>query len=130
MYVRETHTPYGCIITVSEAALRNNYRGWLLLLLLFPTNKPVHKQDGGVSGGSSHLCDDAVMWRHLPYLNTFSFILSSRSVWTKVRGHLNLALMSLLGVFHSKTMDINLFPLFQEAFPQYFGTWLQRFASI
>lgn len=47
-----THAPYGCIITVREAALRNNYRGWLLLL--FPTNKAVHKQDGGVGAGSSH----------------------------------------------------------------------------
>lgn len=59
--VTHTHTQYGCIITVSEAALRNNYRGWLLLLFL--TNKPVHKQDGGVGGRSSHLCDDGVIRR-------------------------------------------------------------------
>ena len=80
-----TRTPYGCIITVSEAALRNNYRGWsLLLLLLFPTNKPVHKQDGGVSGGSSHLRDDAVTQRHLPYLDLSAVTFSS---WWFLRMH-------------------------------------------
>ena len=89
MCVKHTHThtrtPYGCIITVSEAALRNNYRGWsLLLLLLFPTNKPVHKQDGGVSGGSSHLRDDAVTQRHLPYLDLSAVTFSS---WWFLRMH-------------------------------------------
>ncbi len=90
VYVRKAHTPYGCIITVSEAALRNNYRGWLLLLLLlFPTNKPVHKQDGGVSGRSSHLCDAAVMQQRLLYLNVFChscFLISvDKSMWTPKR---------------------------------------------
>lgn len=73
-----THTPYGCIIIESEAALRNNYRGWLLLLLLIPTNKPVHKQDAGVRSRSSHFCDTAPSPSYPCVLVSFWFVF----IWT------------------------------------------------
>lgn len=76
--MKHTHTPYGCIITESEAALRNNYRGWLLLLLLIPTNKPVHKQDGGVRSRSSHFCDTAPSPSYPCVLVSFWFVF----IWT------------------------------------------------
>lgn len=78
MHETHTHTPYGCIITESEAALRNNYRGWLLLLLLIPTNKPVHKQDGGVRSRSSHFCDTAPSPSYPCVLVSFWFVF----IWT------------------------------------------------